>query len=196
MARYFDRVIASDASTEQIAHAPRVSNVEYRVTPAEASGLEDHSVDAVTIAQALHWLDFDRFYTEVHRVTTSGGVIAAWSYGSCRAGADVERLLREFEHETLGPYWNPARRWVDEGYRTIPFPFDEVPVPRFELRVRWSLSQLQEYLGSWSAVAGYRAKRGSDPVAPLVKRIGHLWGPSERAREIVWPLGVRVGRVA
>jgi hypothetical protein len=130
----------------------------------------------------------------VRRVAVAGGIIAAWSYGACHAGDDVEDLLREFEEETVGPYWNPARRWVDEGYRTIPFPFEEVPAPVFELRVRWSRRQLQEYLGSWSAVAGYRRDRGSDPVAPFMKRLENLW-PSGREREVVWPLSVRVGRI-
>jgi SAM-dependent methyltransferase len=196
LARYFATVIATDASGEQIAHALPASNIAYRVAPAEASGLADRSVDVVTVAQALHWLDFDRFYVEVRRVARSGGLIAVWSYGACHVGADVEPLLREFEEGVVGPYWSPERRWVDEGYRTLPFPFEELAVPPFELRVRWSLSQLREYLSSWSAVASYRRDRGEDPVAPLMERIEHHWGPSERAREVAWPLSVRVGRIA
>jgi hypothetical protein len=188
-------VIATDASAEQIAQASPVPNVEYRVAPAEASGIADASVDVTTVAQALHWLDFERFYAEVRRVTVRPGLIAAWSYGACSAGADVEPLLRDFEHGTVGPYWNPGRRWVDEGYRTIPFPFAEVSVPPQELRMTWTLSQLGAYLGSWSAVAKYRRERGRDPVAPLLEQLAKHWGPPARAREIVWPLAVRVGRI-
>lgn len=121
--------------------------------------------------------------------------MAAWSYGACRAGDDVEPLLRRFEHETLGPYWNPCRRWVDEGYRTVPFPFPPLSTPGFELRVEWSLSQLGEYLSSWSAVATYRQVHGVDPVEPLLLDIIKHWGSPERARVITWPLGIRVGRV-
>lgn len=195
LARYFDRVIATDASAEQIAHAIPAPNVAYRVAPAEASGLADRSIDATTVAQALHWLDHDRFYAEVRRVTAKNGIIAAWSYGACHAGAGIEPLLRDFEHGTVGPYWNPGRRWVDEGYRTIPFPFDEIAAPAFELRTEWTLSQLGEYLKTWSAVAKYRRERGVDPVAPLLEQIATHWGPPERPREITWRLGVRVGRV-
>jgi SAM-dependent methyltransferase len=195
LARRFERVIATDASAEQIAHALQVPNVEYRVAPAEASGLASRSIDLVTVAQALHWLDHDRFYAEVRRVTVPGGVIAAWYYGSPHAGDDVEASLREFENETVGPYWNAARKWVDEGYRTIPFPFEEATPPTFELRVRWSLSQLGEYISSWSAVAKFRRERGVDPVAPLMERLGKHWGPSDRTRDVVWPLGIRIGRV-
>lgn len=197
LARHFDRVVATDASAGQIAHAVKVPNVEYRVASAESSGLSTQSVDLVTVAQALHWLDPETFYAEARRVTVPGGVIAAWCYGPCHAGEDVEALLRDFEDGTVGPYWSPGRKWVDEGYRTIPFPFDEVPppVPAFELRVRWSLSQLGEYISTWSAVAKFRSERGEDPVAPLMERMAKNWEPSGRTRDVTWPLGIRVGRV-
>jgi SAM-dependent methyltransferase len=195
LARHFDRVIATDASAEQIAHASPVANVDYRVAPAEESGLPPAGIDLTTVAQALHWLDHARFYEELRRVSAPGGVFAAWTYGYCHAGDDVEPLLRDFEAGLLGPYWDPRRRWVDEGYRTIPFPFAEVPMPAFELRAEWSLSQLGGYLRSWSAVANYRRAHGRDPVAPLLDRIVKHWGASEETRVIVWPLSVRVGRV-
>ena len=195
LARHFDRVIATDASAEQIRHASPAPHVEYRVARAEESGLPGATVDLTTVAQALHWLDHARFYEEVRRVSVPGGVFAAWTYGYCHAGDDVEHLLRDFEDGLLGPYWDPRRRWVDEGYRTIPFPFAEVPMPAFELRVEWSLSQLGGYLRSWSAVANYRQAHGHDPVAPLLDHIVKQWGAAEATRVIVWPLRVRVGRV-
>lgn len=195
LAPRFDRVVATDGSAEQIALAVPAKNIEYRVARAESSGLPDHSADLVTVAQALHWLDHDAFYKEVRRVSIFGGIIAAWSYGACHAGSDVEPLLREFEHETVGPYWHPERKWVDEGYRTIPFPFEEVRVPSFELRKEWTLTQVGEYLRSWSAVAKYVRERGKDPVAPLLERLASRWGSVERTRVMTWPLGIRVGRV-
>lgn len=161
---------------------------------AEASGLPDRSVQLITVAQALHWFDFDRFYAEVRRVATPGGVLAAWSYGACDAGADVEDLLRDFQEGTVGPYWNAGRKWVDEEYRTIPFPFREMEAPHFELRQDWTLTQLGEYLRSWSAVAAYVRAHGADPVAPLTERLGKAWGRAER-RPIRWPLVLRVGRL-
>lgn len=195
LARYFDRVIATDASTAQLAKAVAVPKVEYRVAQAESSGLEDSSVDLTTVAQALHWFDLDRFYDEVRRVTVPGGVIAAWSYGACNAGDDVASLLRDFEHRTVGPYWDVRRRWVDEEYRTVPFPFHERPAPTFELRATWTLSQLGGYLRSWSAVAKFVHERGEDPVAPLLEQLEPHWGPPDRTRTVTWPLAVRAGRI-
>jgi len=50
LARHFERVVATDASHEQIASARRLPNVEYRVALAEASGLADASVELITVA--------------------------------------------------------------------------------------------------------------------------------------------------
>ena len=195
LGRYFDHVIATDGSPDQIANAVPSANVEYRVASAESSGLAAQSIDLVTVAQALHWFAHDGFFAEVRRVTGPNGVVAAWSYGSCHAGADVETILRDFEDGTVGPYWNPERKWVEEHYQTIPFPFVEIPAPAFELRAAWTLRQLGAYLQSWSAVAMFRRERGSDPVAPLLEHIAGHWGPPERARDVTWPLNIRLGRV-
>lgn len=195
LARWFERVIATDASVAQIRNAVAVGNVEYRVASAESSGLPARAVDLVAVAQALHWFDIDGFYAEVRRVTVSGGILAVWSYGSPSAGEDIETALRIFERETVGRYWDSGRRLVDEGYRTIPFPFDELPAPQVELRRLWTLSQLGGYLRSWSAVAKFVAERGQDPVAPLLEQIGTHWGSPESTRAVTWPLAIRVGRI-
>jgi ubiquinone/menaquinone biosynthesis C-methylase UbiE len=195
LARYAGRVIATDASAEQIAHATPATNVEYRVARAEASGLESASVHVVTVAQALHWLDHERFYDEVRRVLVPHGVVAAWCYGYCHAGEDVEATLREFEDGTVGRFWQPQRRWVVDEYRTILFPFDELPSPRLDMAVRWTLGQLGEYLGTWSAVGAYRRECGDDPVPVVLEKLGRYWGNPDNIREVVWPIGIRVGRV-
>ena len=84
---------------------------------------------------------------------------------------------------------------MDEHYRTIPFPFDEVPAPTFELRARWTLRQLGAYLYTWSATARFRAEQGTDPVAPVLERMARVWGSPEQPRDVTWPLHIRVGRV-
>lgn len=195
LARWFESVIATDASPGQIAHAIPVRNVRYSIAPAHASGIAAHTVDAVTVAQALHWFATEEFFREVRRVTTPGGVIAAWCYGYCHAGPDVEQELRQFEEGTLAGYWRPERQWVAEGYRTIPFPFEDLPTREFELRVRWNLRQLGEYLNTWSAVDAYRRKNDRDPVAPVLERLANYWGDPNALRDVTWPLGLRIGRV-
>src|SRR5215470_9845268 len=81
LAEQFDRVIATDASPQQVAAAPSRDNVTYRVARAEDSGIEPSSLDLVTVAQALHWFNLDDFYREVTRVLKPSGILAVWTYG-------------------------------------------------------------------------------------------------------------------
>ena len=80
LAEYFGRVVATDESAEMIAQAPRDLGIVYRVAEAEDSGLDDRSVDLVTVASAIHWFDLERFYTEVRRIVKPGGTVAIWTY--------------------------------------------------------------------------------------------------------------------
>ncbi len=193
LARHFARVVATDASAAQLAHAPAVAGVEYRVAPAERSGLPDHAVDAITVATALHWFDFDAFYGEARRVLVPGGLMAAWCYGSVCAGADVDALVREFQVEIVGRYWPPERRYVDEGYATIPFPFRELAVPALEVRRRYTLDELSAYLASWSATVRYRGALGADPIPGMRERMRAVWGAPGATRDVHWPLYLRAG---
>jgi hypothetical protein len=195
LARVFHRVIATDASAAMIDNAPRHPKIEYRVGPAEASELNDASVDLVTVAQALHWLDLDLFYPVVERVLVSGGVLAVWTYGSQYLDDDaLDRALDRFYTETVGPYWPGERRHVESGYRTLPFPFSELEPPRFVMEELWSLSELLGYLRTWSATQRFRETVGHDPVEQLAGELAPLWGDPASARSIRWPLSLRVGR--
>jgi len=142
LAQRFERVVATDASHEQIASAKLHPNVEYRVRPAEQSGLPDGSVALITVAQALHWFDLDRFYAEAKRALTAKGVLAMWAYGINEVEGDsVNRLVQDFYSNIVGPYWPPERKIVEKGYRTIPFPFAELSAPAFRMETRWTLDQ-------------------------------------------------------
>ena len=77
LALYFEHVIATDPSRQQIEHALKHQRVSYSVASAEDSGIADCSVDLILAAQALHWFDFEKFYREARRVANPGSVIAA-----------------------------------------------------------------------------------------------------------------------
>lgn len=191
----FRRVVATDASAAQIAHATPAPHVEYRVADASASGLPDHSCDLVTVAQALHWFDLDVFYAEVRRVLKPGGVIAAWTYEGCHTGdPQLDALLRAFQYERMGPYWPPGREWVDRHYVGLPFPFQPVPMPPFVMTSRWTRDALLNYIGTWSAVARCREVEGEDPLPALAEGVARAWPDAVRPREIRWPVYLLAGR--
>lgn len=193
LAPHFERVIATDASEAQIAQAVPRPGIEYRVAPAEASGLAGGSADLVTVAQAAHWFEFERFYAEVRRVLSPGGAVALWAYDLPRLGPELDPLIDRFGRQTVGPYWPPERKWVDEGYRQLPFPFREIPAPRFELAAEWPLERFLGYLGTWSAVKRHDAATGRDAVADLRPELAAAWGDPEAPRPLRWPVAMRAG---
>jgi ubiquinone/menaquinone biosynthesis C-methylase UbiE len=196
LAERFDRVIATDASAAQIAQAPSHPRIEWRVAPGERSGIADRTCDLVTVAQALHWLDIDAFFGEARRVTRSTGLVAVWSYGDVRLDLpEADALVTHFSRTIVGPYWPPQRRIVDEGYRSIELPFDEIAVPELEMTERWTLKQLVGYVRTWSATSGYRKALHEDPTVELTQKLGDVWGDPEEPRRVAWPLAVRIGRV-
>src|SRR5574339_1232447 len=99
LARYFDRVYATDASAEQILYAHSHDKVEYHVAPAEHVSLEDSSVDLVTVAVAIHWFNFDEFYREVKRVLEPNGVLAAWTYSLTEISPEIDPLIHKYYGE-------------------------------------------------------------------------------------------------
>lgn len=193
LAEYFARVVATDPSASQLANAAPHPRVEYRQA-AEAAGLDSSSADLVTVAQALHWFDRDRFWVEARRVLRPGGVVAVWCYELQRITPEVDRVVEEFYHETVGPYWTPERRLVEQGYRTVEFPFQEFEVPVFAMAADWSVEQELGYLGTWSAVNRMRDQTGQDPVAMVAPLLRTAWPDGARLR-VEWPLSVRAGRV-
>lgn len=196
LAGRFDRVIAVDASAEQLAQAVPHPRVRYERAMAESLPVPDHSVALVTAAQAIHWFDFDRFHAECRRVLQPRGVLAAWTYTVFRAGDAVDELIDRFYHGTVGPYWPPERQYVQEGYRTLPFPWDEVPLPPCRLVTEWTLEQALGYFATWSSVLHYRrAHDGDDPLPALRDELAPAW-PAGATLRLEWPLHVRVGRAA
>jgi len=193
LASYFDEVVGTDASAEQIAQMAAHPRVRRYAAPADASGLPDDSVDLVTVAQALHWLPLPAFWTEARRVLGDGGILAVWSYGIQHVDdAEVDRRLQAFYGEVVGPYWAPERRLVETGYRTLEFPFEELEPPPFDMALEWTLPELLAYVRTWSATSRFLKERGFDPVDQLGHELEPHWGPG--VRRVSWPLSLRVGR--
>jgi len=194
LAGHFARVLAIDASPAQLAHAPPHPRVEYRIATAGRLPVADGTADLVAAAQAAHWFDFSRFHAECRRALRRGGLVALWTYEKFRVDPAVDAAVDRFYTEVIGPYWPPERRFVEEGYRTLPFPYEELPVPAFELRLQWDAATTLRYVGTWSAVQRHRDARGVDPIPQLEASLEAAWaGGGER--ELRWPIHLRLGRV-
>lgn len=193
LALHFDQVLASDASAPQLAEAIAHPRVTYLRHQAECLPVRSGCADLITVAQAAHWLDFERFYAEARRVLRPGGVVALWTYGLFKTDPTISTAIEHFYHEVVGPYWPPERRYIEARYQTLPFPLVELPAPAFEISAEWLLADVISYLGTWSAVERYRSQRGEDPLPLIAERLAPLW-PEGGTRQLRWPLHLRTGR--
>jgi ubiquinone/menaquinone biosynthesis C-methylase UbiE len=195
LAEHFGVVVASDPSTVQLAHAGPHPRVHYAAMLAERSALANGSVGLVTVAQALHWFDRPMFFAEARRVLAPRGIVAAWSYGVVTLRDEaLDRIVRRFHGEVVGPFWPPERRLVDAEYRDVTLPFEPVESPPLVMEATWTLRQFAGYLSTWSAVQRARAATGTDPIPPVVESLRPGWGPEGAARRVGWPLTLLVGR--
>jgi len=195
IAPYFSKVVATDLSPQQISQAEPKDNIDYRVATAEDSGLAERSVDLISVAQAFHWFDFEKFFDEVIRVLRPGGILAVWGYGRHSVSPEIDPVLEKYYAGIVGPYWPAEIKWVMEKYETIPFPFEPVNSPAFRMELEWDLERMLAYWESWSATQRYKNDRGSDPIALVLPELTQVWGGRERVRRIQWPLYMRVGRI-
>ena len=196
LSRQFANVVATDPSTAQIANAQRADGVHYAAMTAERPAIAAGAVALITVAQAVHWFDRERFFPEARRALVPGGVLAVWSYGICSLGdAALDEEVRRFHDETVGPFWPSERALVTRGMAHLEFPFDELHPPSFSMAVDWTLDQFSGYLSTWSAVQRAREQTGADPIPAMLERLHAGWSSDDAVRRVEWPLSMRVGRI-
>jgi SAM-dependent methyltransferase len=195
LAERFERVIASDVSPGQIDHAVRHPNVEYRIGPAEQSGLDDDSVDLAAVATAIHWLPLEPFFAEVRRVVRPGGVFAAWTYHAGTCEPPFDDLIHRFYWQVARPHFAPGVQVVDDLYRTIDFPGEKIEAPAFQVVSDWTLSQTLDYLRSWSGLAEHQQKTGIDLVAEFEPELATLWDDPTATRRFCMPVVMEARRL-
>ena len=195
LALHFEEVYATDASSSQIFNAVPKSNIKYAVSNEQAPALKRRTVNLITVAQALHWFDTGVFYAEANRVLKKHGLIACWSYKLFRINSEIDREIDRFYSDTLGKYWDPERRLVETGYRTLSFPFREMRSPHFEMKATWNFDSMIGILGSWSAVANFKKREGYDPVSEITDCLRAVWRNTDQTKEVCWELSMRLGRV-
>lgn len=194
LAKKFKKVHATDISQNQMNNATAWPNISYSLQPAENTQFPDDSFDLITVAQAIHWFDFERFYKEVQRTAKKSALLCIIGYGRVKISKDIDEVLSNFYHHTIGAFWDPERKYIDDRYQTIPFPFEELETPDFVNSYDWTLDHFIGYLNTWSAVKHFTSKNQYNPVDTLQKRLQEYWNPEE-TKEVTFPLFVRVGIV-
>jgi SAM-dependent methyltransferase len=197
LCKYFKNVIASDASKGQLEYQFNRNNIRYEMFSAEKADIQDNSVDLITVAQAAHWFDLDKFYKEVTRVSKSNGVLAIWSYGMHKIDSDIDKISEKLNvgGDILGRYWPKETNYVKEDYKTIPFPFEEVPAPKFEMKVNWNLDDLVCYMQTWSAVKRFSKEKKFNPLSLVMEELERLWWKRDKQKVAKWDINLSVGKI-
>lgn len=193
LSKYFHTVYATDISENQLLHAPKIINVVYKNQSAEATDFHDRQFDLITVAQAVHWFDFNKFYAEVYRILKPKGVIAILGYGLFSTNPHSDKILLDFYRNIVGPFWDAERKYLDEDYKTIPFPFEELETESFSNEFTWSFNQLIGYLETWSAVEHYKAHHNQNPIDLIREELEASWESNDK--KVTFPMLLRVGKL-
>jgi SAM-dependent methyltransferase len=196
LAKHFSSVFATDISQKQLDNAVKADNIFYINCPAEKTAFKDQFFDLITVAQAAHWFDLDAFYKEVKRVAKPNATLAIWGYGTLRFDMDkeIDRRMWDFYTNTVGKYWDFERSHIDAEYKTLPFPFDEITTPQYNMVFNWQRDELEGYLNSWSAVQNFIKKNGYNPIPDFMLDLAPYWGEFER-KLLRIPLFLKLGKV-
>lgn len=193
LSKYFHTVYATDISEQQLLQAPKVLNVVYKNQSAEATDFHDRQFDLVTVAQAVHWFDFNKFYAEVNRILKPDGIIAIIGYGLLSTNPHSDKILLDFYQNIVGPFWDAERKYLDDDYKTIPFPFEELETETFSNAFTWSFDQLIGYLETWSAVEHYKAHHNQNPVDQIREALEASWESHDK--KVTFQMLLRVGKL-
>jgi len=195
LAQYFEQVMATDISEKQLQQAQPHEKITYLVSTAEQTPFNENSFDLITVAQAYHWFRFDAFEREVKRIAKPGAIIAIWGYGLVVCDNEaMNALINTFYRETVGPYWDKERRYVDDHYTTVPFPYEPLPSKDFRIQVQYNRPQFIGYLNTWSSVQHFIKAHQYNPVDKLTAAIEQVW-PDDSSRNFYFPLFLKLGKV-
>lgn len=192
LANHFNQVFANDISEEQLSFAPQKPHITYLNTSAENSGLPDNTFDLITIGQAIHWLNFDKFYDEVRRTARKNALLAVIGYGMIRINKEVNSIIDNLYETAFCQHFNENRQYLDKHYRTIPFPFKEITTPDFNHSLKWSIDQLEGYFNSWSAIQRIKSENKYNSVDQTVKKLKKALS-NHQTITVTFPVFMRLG---
>ena len=193
LAQHFRQVYATDISEKQLSQALKLPNILYKVESSDQVNVADQSFDLITVAQAIHWFNFEAFYSEVKRTLKPNGLIAVMGYGLMLIDKKVDQVIYKLYEDILGKYWDSERRYIEEGYKTIPFPFEEITAPHFQIKTTWNFNQLIGYLNTWSSLQHYKKANERNPLEYVMIELKEAWG-NDAEKEVRFPVLLRVGR--
>jgi hypothetical protein len=123
-----------------------------------------------------------------------GAVLAAWCYGLAAISKEIDKVIFGFYQNVIGAYWEPERKWVEDGYSSIKMPFDELPTKSFIMHADWTYEHLIGYLNTWSALQKYIRMHNKSPLNEIEPKLRDAWGDA-KSRAVRWQLMPRIWKI-
>lgn len=193
LAKKFTEVHATDISAKQLSEAPAMPNIYYKVESAEDASFPENFFDLITVAQAIHWFDFEKFYSTAKKILKPQGIIVVIGYGLLSVNEKVDQWLHHYYKNITGPYWDKERKYIDDLYNSIPFPFAEIATPKLKIEYQWTKDQFIGYLNTWSAVQHFIKANNTHPLTQsLLNDLDDVWADNV-VQSINFPLLLKAG---
>lgn len=168
----FKHCIGVDISKAQVQEAQKkceemhCKNVEFRVGNGMDLPMETASANAVTIAQAWHWMaNLEKFYSECKRILKPHGCLAVYGYGNVHLKNELcNQLVRDFYKNTLTGCWHKERCHIDNEYAEVDLPFSNVERHDIEMPKTYTVEDFIGYVSTWSGYEKYCAINPNNTV--------------------------------
>jgi SAM-dependent methyltransferase len=196
LAQYFQRVIATDSSQNQIDHSNQHPQVQYYCCSAEDPVDIVKGFDAVCCACAIHWFDLNRFYDCVRKRANKSSVIVVWTYEwPWTTSNALNDVLKEIKDNVLFGYWPSESNLYLNHYEELYFPFHEIESPQFYSELTTNPGGLSAFLHTWSPVRRYIKANGNQSNTLIEDMISKAWKIEEPKTPIQLPLYIKAGRI-
>ncbi len=193
---FFNRVYACDASKSQLLNARAKKNIFYFSAAAEKVPIIKNSIDLVICAQAVHWFNWEQFNVEIKRILKRNGIFVILGYGLPKINEEIDKIIKDFYTNILGPFWPKERVHIENEYSEIPFPFEPVDCSEFKIELDWQFENVIGLLNSWSATQNYIKKNKKNPVEKICKTLSDTWTKGNSEKNIIWPLFLKIGKLS
>lgn len=181
LADQFEEVIASDISLSQLHHAVIKPNIQFRLEDVIEAQLPSAVLDLVTIAQALHWLNRDKFYGLVAAALRPGGILAVVNY-LYSTDTRIAAISRFFIQGISDEKTLRMLQQIEQGYATDrPQGMTYLGSESVAINSRWNLSDYLGFLETISVTKPLKEEDYRQLMAQCREMAGAIWSiPEEK----------------
>ncbi|KAI3435468.1 uncharacterized protein J3R85_006077 [Psidium guajava] len=208
VAEHYEQVIATDVSEAQLSFAMPHPRVCYMHTPQSMTEDEmvaliggENRVDLITVATAVHWFDLPKFDKLAKRLLRKpGGLLAVWGYNDLVVSPEFDSKTKRLR-EKSSHFQHADAKYVMEGYRNLPFPFESVGLGhegkpmQLEIPKELLFEGYLKFLKSTSAFA-FAKEQGVDLLSEeVIEELESSWGGPTMVKTVTYKAFMLAGTV-